>query len=797
MKYSYRWIKELSGTKKSAEQLARLLLTHAFEVESIQKFSLGIEGVIIGKVVGLQRHPNADKLRVAEVELSKKDTRTIVCGAPNIAQGQKVVVALPGVKLPGGIEIKVATLRGVESNGMICSEKELGLGNSHDGILVLSEDAPIGASFVKFAGLDDTVLDIKILPDRGSDALAYQGLAREIAALDGNAPSIVEKGKKKISIPSYNRAPKVVVASKKECPRYVGLSFKEVAVKESPLWLRSRLMVSGLRPINTIVDATNYLMLLSGQPMHAFDADKLQGVISVRHAKKNEKIKILNGETLKLTTEDIVIADSKRAVALAGVMGGLETSVTEKTTNIFLEIANFDGPTIRRTKNRYNLSTDASYRYERNLDPNLPTEAAQEAAQLISSITGGKLVGMRDVYPKKALSKKIELSLDRVENVLGSKLPLFEVVQHLALLGLGVKKVANEKRLTVTVPTRRPDLKDEWDLIEEIGRMHGYEKVLPVAPLLPLLPAEINELKRFERKTKEYLAGAGFDEIMTYSFYGEKEITAARLPKDHHLEIENPLSPDQKYLAMTSAPLMLRKIADNMRHFDHFDIFDWSSAFAVHPKTKDPVEVKSLGLYCVLSEKSEKGAAFYAMKGKVEALIEALSIKKESIKYVSPEKFSHIPVLAMLHPTRSVCIEAEGKIIGIMGEFHPEVLRNFGLESRVAMAGFVAEELMSFQNKEILFAPVQKFPYALRDISLTFPKTVTAGAIEALLVEGGAPLLQKHELFDIYEQGEEKSFAFHLSFGAPDRTLSSAEMDEAFDRIVSLAGERMNGRLRQ
>lgn len=795
MKYSYRLLKELSGTKKSAEQLAKLLMVHAFEVEGIEKFNHGIEGVVIGHVVALAQHPDADKLRVAQVEVGKRDIRTIVCGAPNIAEGQKVVVALPGVKLPGGIEIKVAKLRGVESNGMICGADELGLAAEHKSILVLPDDAPVGASFVKFVGLDDSIIEVKILPDRGSDALAYQGLAREIAALDGYAPHFGEKSLKPVRFPSYNKAAKVVIADKGGCPRYGALALRDVTVSESPLWLKVRLIVSGLRPINNIVDVTNYLMLLTGQPMHAFDADKIQGAVTVRRAKKNEKLVLLNGDTRKLSSDDLVIADSKHALALAGVMGGQSSAVTAETKNIFLEVANFEGSSIRRTKNRHNLPTDASYRFERNLDPNLVGEALREVAALLPGLCGGKIVGMRDVYPKEVMPWKITLSLDRVEHVLGVKLPLFQVVQHLALLGLKVKKVANENTVLVTVPTRRPDLRDEWDLIEEIGRMHGYDSIEATAPLLPLVASPKNEAKLLERATKEYLANASFDELVTYSFYGEKEIAATRLPVDHHLELENPLSPDQKYLRLTLAPLHLRKAAENIRNFDSFDCFEWGKVFAKDSKTKKPVEVTALSLLSVSAKKSERGSGFYAMKGKIEAMLSALHMDVSKITLESPEKHSAIPVLAMLHPTRSACYVVNGQVIGVIGEVHPQVLKAFGLEPRVTIGGFIAPELLKLQNTETIFTPLQKFPFALRDISLTFPKAMTVSAVEQLLTEAGAPLLQQTELFDIYEKDEEKSFAFHLSFGAPDRTLSGEEMDAAFDRIVVLAATH-GGRLR-
>ncbi|MDP2838096.1 MAG: phenylalanine--tRNA ligase subunit beta [Candidatus Moranbacteria bacterium] len=802
MKYSYQLIKELSGTKKTPAQLGKLLMTHAFEVEGVEKFSHGIDGVVIGKVVGLRPHPNANKLRVAQVEVGKKDVRTIVCGAPNIALDQKVAVALPSVKLPGGIEIQVATLRGVESNGMVCSAKELGLGDDHEGILVLAEEAPVGASFAKYVGIDDSIIEVKILPDRGSDALAYQGLAREVAALDGYAPHFGQKMLKPVKTPSYNRAAKVVIADKAGCPRYGALAVRGITVGESPLWLKVRLLVSGLRPINNMVDVTNYLMLLTGQPMHAFDADKIQGTVTIRRAKKNEKLVLLTGETKKLSEDDLVIADSERVLALAGVMGGKYSAVTTETKNIFLEVANFSGPSIRRTKNRHHLPTDASYRFERNLDSNLVGEALREAAALLPTLCGGKIMGMRDVYPKEALPTKITLSLDRVEHVLGVKLPLFQVVQHLALLGLKVKKVASENTFLVTVPTRRPDLRDEWDLIEEIGRMHGYEHIVAVAPLLPLIPSMENPEKRFERKTKEYLAAAGFDELLTYSFYGEKEIIATRLPLSAHVELENPLTPDQKYLRLSQVPLLLSRAGENMHHFDSFDCFEWGKVFSKHPKNKEPVEVTSLTLMTVLPKKSEKGDAapqagkpFFAIKGKVEAYLRALHIDMTQIAYEPSEKFPELPALAHLHPTRSVCLVHEGKPFGIMGEFHPEVLRSFGVEARLAMAGFVTEDLLALKKQVTTFVPLQKFPYALRDISLVFPCKTTVGVVEQLLHEVGAPLLQEATLFDVYEKGGEKSFAFHLSFGAPDRTLSSAEMDQVFDKIVASAA-RKEGRLR-
>lgn len=794
MIYSYHWLKELSGTKKTPDQLAKLLMMHAFEVEGVEKYEHGLGAIVIGEVEELEQHPNADRLRVATVRFGRGETKTIVCGAPNIALAQKVAVALPGTILPGGMEIGEAKLRGVLSQGMICSEKELGLGESHDGILVLPEDAPVGALFAKHYGFDDTLIDIKILPDRGSDALSHEGMAREIAALDGYAPRFEERPRKSIKIPSYNRAPKVTVQDKKACPRYAGLFFRGVSVTPSPLWLQVRLLLAGLKPKNNIVDATNYLMLLSGQPVHAFDAAKLQGGIVVRRAKKNEKLTLLNDQAIKLGTEDIVIADQKKALALAGIMGGKQSAVTEKTEDIFIEIAVFDAPSVRKSKVSHNLPTDASYRFERGLDPNLPTEALREAATLFAQLSGGKLAGMRDVAAKKAGPWKIRLAQQLVDDVLGVEVPLFEIVRLLALLGLKVKKLSAQAVLEVTVPTRRPDLKDEWNLIEEIGRMRGYEKIAPAAPLLPLTLPPVNSQKKRERLIKETLADFGFDELMTYSFYGKKDLLAARLPEEHHIMLENPMNPDQEYLRFSLLPTVLRKVRENLRHFDQLSVFEYGSVFKQGGSSAQLREYKDVVLVSVAGAK-EKTLPFYQLKGEAVAFLERLGLTDIRFEALAAEHSQTAGTL--LHPSRAAAVLAEGKVVGLLGELHPSVAKAFGLPGgRVAVAGFAVAHLAAVESAEPTFEALQKFPYALRDISLWFPVPVTVAEAEQALCDGGGALLQNVELFDTYQKDGEKSLSFHLAFGAADRTLASQEVDAAMERIVALAKERHEGSLR-
>lgn len=787
MKYSYHWLKELSGTKKPAERVADLLMRHAFEVEGVETYPHGLDGVVTGRVLSVMPHPNADRLRIAQVELGKGVVRQIVCGAPNLAPEQRVAVILPGATLPNGSEIREAEIRGVKSSGMICSEKELGIGEGHEGILVLPEETPIGAEFAKLMGLADTLLDVKILADRGSDALSYEGLAREIAALDGHAPQFAEAKAKPFKVPSYNRAPKVHISDKKACRRYVGLLFKDVVVGESPLWLKTKLLVSGLRPINNIVDITNYLMLRTGQPLHAFDADKLAGGVQIRMAKKGEKLELLTGEKKFLVTDDLVIADSKKVLALAGIMGGKQSGVTTTTKDVFLEIANFDGATIRRTRIRHGLPTDASYRFERNLDSNVPIEVAREAAELIRELTGGKLVGARDEYPEKRKEWKIELLLSRVEGVLGVKVPIFEVVQYLALQGLMVRKVNGKDALLVTIPTRRPDLRDEWDLIEEIGRMRGYDKIVPVAPVLPLVAAPENPVKRFERTLKEMLVRSGFTEIMTYSFYGIRDMEAFGLEVAGHVELANPLNPDQTHLRKTLVPSLLRKVKENLRHTEAFSVFEWESVFEKSKKTEIKEE-KMLALALVSREKGTK--EFFRLKGSLENLFENLHINGvEFVRHVVPETGDE------WHRTQSADILFKGKKIGTLGTLMPFILKNFGVHTSVAVAVLDAKALRESVQTEKIFQPLPKFPFAVRDISLVFTKKVESAEVVRCMLEAGAPLLRSVELFDIFEKEGNRNLAFHLAFGADERTLTSEEMDATFDRIVAEVGHVLGGRL--
>lgn len=778
MRYSYNKLKQLSGTEKSPQELADMLMTRAFEVESAENFPHGLEGVVIGLVQSVEKHPNADKLNVAQVETEEGLRRQIVCGAPNLAEGQRVAVALPGAKLPGDILIKEASIRDVESRGMICSEKELGLGEGHEGILVLPEDAPIGISFAEYAELDDTILEVKVLPDRGSDALSYRGLAREIAALEGRRLDFEAKEPS-----SHPESPIEIKLPSPKCSRYAGILFESVSGGSIPLAMRSFLLRNGLRSISAPVDITNFFLLEYGQPMHAFDAAKIEGKIIVREAEAGETLELLNGAVIKLDREDLVIADEKNVLALAGVMGGMSSSVTDGTTRIFLEIANFDAVSVRRSRVRHNLATDAAHRYEKGLDPNLPTETFARAIEFFSQYTGAKVAGMTDVYPSPIGERTVALPMSLAEKVLGVRVEKDFIKSCLAAHGCDVRE--DGEILQVTVPTRRRDLSDEWNLVEEIGRTFGYENIPAIAPKLELSLSEKNTAKTFERSMKQYLASAGFDEVMSYSFYGHADAGKFGLDPKDHLTLASPLSPELSLMRPSVLLAALMKARENLRYADIFQIFEFGSAYE---KASDGIrEEKRLALVLV-DGKNE--SPFALLKGRVESMLQ-FAHQKDVIFEPTTES------AGIWHPSRSARIIAHGKTIGVIGEIAPYILSKWGVKRRMAAAEFSEAPLSERFGSIATAVPMSRFPFVARDISLFIPnKKVTVAELQKVLREAGAPLLQSIELFDRFEKEDGVRLAFHLAFGSMERTHTLEEVEEVFNRMAASAHDSLGADLK-
>ncbi|MEI6650883.1 MAG: phenylalanine--tRNA ligase subunit beta [Candidatus Moraniibacteriota bacterium] len=790
MKFSYHYLKELSGTEKTPAELAELIMFHAFEVESVEPYPHGLESVVIGRVETVSPHPDADRLRVTTVVTEEGgEARTIVCGAPNVATGQKVAVALPGAKLPartatghtvaggGDIEIKESAIRGVVSSGMICAEDELGIGTGHDGILVLPDDAPLGTSFITYAGLDDTILDINVLPNRGCDAVSYRGMAREIAALEGRRAAFDIDV---LSLPQLPTSPVSVEVVSDRCRRYLGILFEGTSSGSSPLRMRSLLLRSGIRPISIAVDITNFSLLTFGQPMHAFDADTVEGGIVVRQAREGETLDLLDGKSLTLSTEDLVIADANRPVALAGVMGGNRTGITAETKRVFLEVATFDPASIRKTVARHRLPTDASYRYERNVDTDRVTGSAIEAMRLFATEAGSTVIGSTDIVTKADRPVSISFPFSIFADMFGTDVVRSEAKEILEHLGIEVSEQGDE--WTAIVPTFRQDLHDGWDIAEEVGRVIGYDRIPVTVPLVPMVAPGRNGAGIFARELRNMLSASGWDEIRTYSFYSESD--GRRLGagmEGRHLRLANPMNPDQAVLRASLLPTTLRKAGENLRYFDAFRFFEIGDRYVIGEEGK-PVENRMLSLVLV-PKKGED--AFFALKGFISKLSAFAGLGEVNWEPVPIE--TAMDAYPIFHPTRISLLSVNGKVLGEAGEISPSAAEAYDLRGVVVSAQIDFDVLRSAFEVERKFTPLPKFPFATRDLSIPVRNDVTIGELERTVRESSS-FLRAADVFDIFAKGEEKNVAFHLTFGHDDRTVTGEETDREIEKILEAVG---------
>jgi len=775
MKFSYNWLKELSGTTKTPQEIKDLLTLHSFEVESLAYLGAGLEKVVIGEVLKVEKHPDADKLNVAEVSIGKEKLQ-IVCGAPNLKVGQKVPVALVGSILPGNFEIKEAEIRGVKSCGMICAEDELGLGSEHAGIMVLSEDGPVGGSFVDFFGLNDYILEIDVLPNRAHDALSYEGMAREIALLEGR--HILDE--KILLNQEFEIKDELSIKIETEkCPRYIGVKVDNIKIEESPKWIQDRLRASGLKSINNIVDITNYVMLETGQPLHAFDGQKVSA-ISVRMAQKGEKIKILNGEEINLRETDIVITDEKEPIALAGVMGGLQSGITDQTQTIILESAGFDAVSIRKTKSTHHLESDAAYRYERDIDVNFTERAACKALKMIMEIAGGKPVSARDVYPQERKFWEIVLLEEKAKDLLGIKVPAKEVEEILKNLGIEFLKNGNEYRCQI--PTRRLDLRNQEDLIEEIGRIYGYNKIKTVPLKEEVQTPKLNSQRELERRVKNILAMSGLDEIRGYSFYSREDAQAVGLDDESHVVLMNPLSKEHELIRRNLLIQLLRAGKKSLSYFDSVGIFDLGKVYAPAEGVLPQEELLVSG---ALLEKGESGEQFFTLKGILENLFYKLNIG--DIEFVDKFEEDQVDVVS-LHQTRRALIKAsDGEVLGVLGEITKSAHKYFGLKKvRACVFELKMEALEKKARVEKIFDQLSKFPEVNRDLSMAVDRKILAKEVKNRIQEIGGEMLKKVELFDNFVNPENKirSMAFHLTFADRERTLTAPEVDERVSFVI-------------
>lgn len=800
MKYSYKWLKELSRTKKSSEELAKMVNLKGFEFEGNKKMAERYDNFCVGKIVSIKVHPNADRLQITKVKLeagkNKKNTvAQIVCGAKNIQVGDWVPVArLGAVVLKNKMKIEATKIRGVESRGMLCAEDELMLGKSHDGILILEREGKknslvavkklkLGMALAEALKMDDEILEFSILPNRAHDCLSHIGLAREICAME-NRKFKIENSALEIKSPNQ-KILEVHIKDKKRCSRYIGAVLESVKVKPSPNWLQKRLLAAGMDPINNVVDITNYVMLEVGNPLHAFDFSQIQDSsdqtvkITVRRAKEQEKLELLDGKKIELIEDDLVIANNEKALALAGIKGGKNSGIGLETNKIVLEAANFCSFWIRKTRQRYGLNTESQMRFEKGLSPSLAEMAMARAIELLEKYAEAKLVQVIDENYYQFQKQALMLDFSKVKKLLGQEIKFNQGRKILENLGFFTRKKGAGKLETVT-PDWRLDIEGVNDLVEEIGRVVGYEKVASAALTASVMVPRENKKRLLEWEVKDLMTSQGFDELRNYSFYSKKDALILGINEKEHWRIIAPSSEDLALMRRGLMPMMLRKTKENTRYFDEFKLFELARVYQKNEKGEPVEELKLMAT--IFNKKLSAEDLFYQIKGVAENIFDMLKIKKIYFQEGKNEA-------AFFQVGQEAIISANKKKIGRLGIVNSGIAMKYALKKPTALLDLDFEFLFKLAKKQgrKKYQPLHKFPLVLRDISLFVPEFLTVESVEKKITQIAGKMLQKIELFDIFfdKRANQKSLAFHLSFGCNNRTLTGEEADELMKKIIN------------
>ncbi|MBU0500976.1 MAG: phenylalanine--tRNA ligase subunit beta [Gammaproteobacteria bacterium] len=790
MRFSEAWLREWVNPSVDTQALADRFSMAGLEVDSVAPAAPAFTGVVVGEVLQKAQHPDADKLSVCQVEVGAGEPLQIVCGAKNVAAGMRVPVALVGAALPGDFKIKRSKLRGVESLGMICSATELGLAESSEGILPLPADAPVGQDIRDYLGLDDALIEIDLTPDRG-DCNGILGLAREVSALC--AVPVMPPVMPAIA-PVNDAKAAVEVAAPDACPRYACRVIRNVDPKAgTPLWMKERLRRSDIRSIAPIVDVTNYLMLELGQPMHAFDLGRIQGGIRVRMAETGEKLTLLDGKEIELLTDSLVIADYERPLALAGVMGGADSGVSAGTTDILLESAYFAPLAIAGKARAYGLHTDSSYRFERGVDPSLQARAIERATALLLEIVGGEPGPLVDVvHGNPALKPVIQLRRDRIRRILGIEIPDSEVTGCLERLGMQVE--TSDGGWRVTPPACRFDIAIEVDLIEEIGRIHGFENIPSNSPRIPMTLAIRPERELDLDALKQRLIGLGYQEVITYSFI-EPQWAAAVVPGVETIPLANPISAEMSAMRPSLWPGLIACARHNFaRQQPRVRVFENGLQFQRRDGEilQEPILAGLVSGDCQGEQWGLTGRPvdFFDMKADLENLLR-LGGEPESYRFEAVEH----PVL---HPGQSAGIFRDGVLVGHLGMLHPRLAAEWDLDKNL----FLFELRLAAIREGGLpaFRPLSKFPSIRRDIALVIDREIGFGAVKKCVRSHGTEILRDIILFDVYT-GEKvdsgrKSLAFGLILQDSSRTLTELDVEEAMTGILSGLTNELGAQLR-
>ncbi len=814
MKVPISWLKTLVDPGASTADIAYRLTMAGLEVEKIEQIGTDWDNVFVGYVHAVSPHPDADRLVLADVEAGPHRL-TVVTGAPNIAASQKVALAIAGANLIDGYSdsgqrrvLKPAKMRGILSEGMVCSEKELGLSGEHEGILVLEVDAPPGAPLADHLG--DTILELEITPNL-VHCFSVEGIAREIAALYSlkaatlPAATVQELGPRIDEIVSVD-APEL-------CTRYMGVVLEELTVAPSPSWMTRRLTAAGVRPINNIVDITNYVMLETGQPLHAFAMDKLNGQrIVVRPAEDGETLETLDHQIRKLTADMLVIADANSPVGIAGVMGGSSSEVSDGTTSIILEGANFDMKSVRHTARDLKLRTEASARFERGVDPNLVEHAIARATRLLIDMCPGATVrGHADYYPAPLEPRQVSMAYSRFEQVLGIEIDREDILDVLGRLGFDAEfGGVDHSTLTVTIPTFRSDVSLNDDIVEEVARIIGYDALPATLPIGQTAPVQRDSMYAMQSRLRRVAQGAGLSEAVTYVTVSESEIALfgskdrsgigliASVPENEVLRLRNPLQDDRGLLRVTIVPSLLEPLASNLKHSSSVGLFEFGKLFLPAGQDQLPDELDALAI--VMAGQREPFSIysgndvydFFDLRGVVDVILEHAGLEQATMS----------PLLhPALHSGRAAEIRKADTLLGVLGELDPDVARAFGLDGvRVNVAELNLRRMMDCARHEKREASVPRYLPVRQDFAVIVGEETPAGDVAAALRSGGGPLVTSVDLFDIYrgdQVGESrKSLAYRITFTAPDRTLTDNDLIKVRKRIEKVLMQEVGGVLR-
>lgn len=804
MQVSMKWLRELVDVDLPLDELVDRLDMTGTAVESVRTVGEDFAGVVVGSVLVKERHPDADKLSYCSVNVGGEEPLRIVCGATNFEEGDRVPVACVGATLPGGITIKKTKLRGVVSEGMMCSGAELGLGADASGLLILPQDAPVGVGLAEYLGQSDTIIELEVTPNR-PDCLSMVGVAREVGAITGNTSRVPASTPTESGEPVTDSV-SVELADPDLCPRYTARLIRGVKIGPSPDWLVERVTAAGARSVNNVVDITNFIMFELGQPLHAFDAAKLarrntKMALTVRRARDGERMRTLDGQDRVLDSDMLVIADDSGAIALAGVMGGEETEVSEQTVDIVLESAYFDSGLVSRTSRSLGLTSEASLRFERGLDPEGCVRAADRAAALMAEVAGGTVApGIVDEYPAPVPPLGLELRIERLNAVLGSEVEPDECSRILAALGLDVRD-SRTGALQVTVPTFRPDLTREIDLIEEVVRVWGMERVAPTLPGGRGRVGRLSERQRWLRRIDTTMRAAGLNETMTYSFIDPADLGRARLhvaEDEVIVELTNPMSEEQAVMRTSLLPGLLRSVSYNQRRgVSDIHLYEVGTVFSTSPGRKLPREHSSLGgvLAGMWSRPGWTGESlpldFFDGKGVLEALAEDLGARRFSVRPAD---------LPWLQPGRSAEVLFEGKVAGWLGEVHPGVAASFEVSAPVVVFELSVDTLLKAAHQLRTYVDVPRYPAVTFDVAFIVDESVSAERLEQAIRKAGGALLYSVRLFDVYRgrgvpEGS-KSLAWALSYRASDRTLTEDEVRPAHDKLIRKVSAAVGAELR-